>query len=83
MSTTSYDTKDSSPAEAGFLHDDCDAAAGSKLGDSVRFQPLSRTNRREARYGSGDSDASDDDLIFSAQRGTRKLSWNCAGGILL
>jgi RNA polymerase sigma-70 factor (ECF subfamily) len=72
MSTTSYDTNDSSPAEARFLRNNRSAAVGSQAGDFMGLQPLPRPNPRETRYGSSDSDASEDDLISAAQRGDQK-----------
>ena len=69
MNTTSYDPNDAYLPAAGVLREQRPTSAGSKAGNLLGSQLLSRSGRHESNWACGDSDVSDDDLIAGAQCG--------------
>jgi RNA polymerase sigma-70 factor (ECF subfamily) len=72
MSTTSYDPNEAYVPPARVSRKKRPTSAGSKAGNSLGSQLLSRSSLHDGNYACGHSEVSDDDLVTAAQRGDQK-----------
>lgn len=72
MSTTSHESNETYLPGAGVTLKQRLTSVGSRAGNLLVSQPLSRSNMRGDSYGCSGSEVSDDDLITAAQRGDQK-----------
>src|SRR6201986_5499006 len=80
MSTTSYNPNEASVTPARLPRKENFTKAGTKAGDVLDSQALSRRSLRDGKNPCGHSEGSDDDLITAAQRGDQQPFVELCGG---
>ena len=69
MRTSPYHPNEANVPPAGVLRKERLTSSGSKAGNSLGSQLLSRSSLDDGNYACGPTEVSDDDLITAAQRG--------------